>query len=154
MCRQLSKKNAELPNGQTTLALTSPVAQGPLLHLTRFRERPDRPPFPGFEGALVRIDLETQRVYPGYTFLEFGAKPMENSGFRIRIDRELRDQFVAACKARDQTASQVLRAYMRDYVESATEVAQKELFPGTYSIQQDEDRRDGQASTGGHTVAG
>ena len=37
-------------------------------------------------------------------------------GIRIRLDRELRDRFVASCRAGDQTASQVLRDFMRRYV--------------------------------------
>lgn len=42
---------------------------------------------------------------------------MKDSGFRIRVQRELREQFLAACKAQDKPAAQVLREFMRDYVE-------------------------------------
>lgn len=41
---------------------------------------------------------------------------MKDVGLRIRIDRDLREQFVAACKAADKPASQVIREFMRDYV--------------------------------------
>jgi hypothetical protein len=42
---------------------------------------------------------------------------MKDVGLRIRVQRELREQFVAACKAEDKPAAQVLREYMRDYIQ-------------------------------------
>lgn len=36
--------------------------------------------------------------------------------FTMRIDAELRDAFVAACKARDVSAAQIVRAAMRDFI--------------------------------------
>jgi len=41
---------------------------------------------------------------------------MKDSGFRIRVQRELREQFLAACKAQDKPAAQVLREFMRDFI--------------------------------------
>ncbi|MCC5987944.1 MAG: hypothetical protein JJT95_09695 [Pararhodobacter sp.] len=41
---------------------------------------------------------------------------MKDVGLRIRIDRELREQFQEACKAEDKPAAQVVREFMRDYV--------------------------------------
>lgn len=35
--------------------------------------------------------------------------------FQLRVPVALRDRFVEAARRRDQTAAQVLRAYMRDY---------------------------------------
>ena len=43
---------------------------------------------------------------------------MKNAGLRIRLQRELREEFIEACKAEDKSAAQVLREYMRDYIES------------------------------------
>jgi antitoxin component of RelBE/YafQ-DinJ toxin-antitoxin module len=43
---------------------------------------------------------------------------MSDTGFRIRVNDELRRDFIQTCKSEDMTASQVLRAYMRFYVES------------------------------------
>lgn len=40
----------------------------------------------------------------------------KDAGLRIRIDRELRDAFVAVCREQDKPAAQVLREFMRDYV--------------------------------------
>ncbi len=37
-------------------------------------------------------------------------------GLRIRVDRDLRESFIAACKADDRPAAQVLRDFMRAYV--------------------------------------
>jgi hypothetical protein len=42
--------------------------------------------------------------------------PVKDAGLRIRIQRELRDQFLEACRAQDKPAAQVLREFMRDYV--------------------------------------
>ena len=41
----------------------------------------------------------------------------EDTGLRIRVDDALRQNFIEACKSRDTTAAQVLRAFMRAYVE-------------------------------------
>ena len=52
-------------------------------------------------------------VYP------MGTLPhMKDVGFRIRIDRQLREAFLHACKAEDKPAAQVLREFMREYVRS------------------------------------
>jgi antitoxin component of RelBE/YafQ-DinJ toxin-antitoxin module len=51
------------------------------------------------------------------------------SGLRIRIDNDLREAFIKACKARDTTAAQVLRSFMREFVQRAEiESAQGTLF--------------------------
>lgn len=41
---------------------------------------------------------------------------MKDSGFRIRVDRELRERFVEVCREQDRPAAQVLREFMRQYV--------------------------------------
>ncbi len=41
-------------------------------------------------------------------------------GMRIRLDRELRDDFLAACQSQDRPAAQVIREFMRDYVRNNT----------------------------------
>ena len=38
-------------------------------------------------------------------------------GLRIRVDRDLRESFIEACKADDRPAAQVLREFMRTYVD-------------------------------------
>jgi len=42
---------------------------------------------------------------------------MKDVGLRIRVQRELREQFLEACKAQDKPAAQVLREFMRTFVE-------------------------------------
>lgn len=50
----------------------------------------------------------------GYT------SPMKpkDAGLRIRVERSLRDEFRAACNAQDRPAAQVIREFMRSFVET------------------------------------
>lgn len=41
---------------------------------------------------------------------------LKDAGLRIRVERNLRDQFLAVCRAQDRPAAQVLRHFMRQYV--------------------------------------
>lgn len=41
-------------------------------------------------------------------------------GLRIRVDRDLREAFVEACRVQDQQASQVLRDFMRTFVDRSS----------------------------------
>ena len=41
---------------------------------------------------------------------------MKDVGLRIRVQRDLREQFLEVCRAQDKPAAQVLREFMRDYV--------------------------------------
>ncbi len=42
--------------------------------------------------------------------------PMKkDTGFRIRVQSDLRDKFVELCREQDKPAAQVLREYMREY---------------------------------------
>jgi hypothetical protein len=50
-------------------------------------------------------------------------------GLRIRIDERLRRNFVNLCRQQDRTAAQVLREFMRAYVEENLTTAQYSLFP-------------------------
>ena len=45
---------------------------------------------------------------------------MKDVGMRIRIEPELRDQFVSLCRNNDIPAAQVLRSFMREFVKSNT----------------------------------
>jgi hypothetical protein len=40
---------------------------------------------------------------------------MKDVGLRIRVQRELRDRFLEACRTNDTPASHVLREFMRAY---------------------------------------
>lgn len=54
---------------------------------------------------------------------------MKEAGLRVRVESDLRLSFVAACRNRDMTASQVIRTFMRKYVEEAEAARQLALFP-------------------------
>jgi hypothetical protein len=41
---------------------------------------------------------------------------MKDVGLRIRVQRDLRDQFLEVCRAQDKPAAQVIREFMRVYV--------------------------------------
>ncbi|WP_133679205.1 hypothetical protein [Paludibacterium purpuratum] len=59
----------------------------------------------------------------------------EDIGLRIRVDDKLRHEFIEICKARDTTAAQVLRAFMRSYVEEHGErIRQPRLFEAPSSL--------------------
>lgn len=42
--------------------------------------------------------------------------PEKDVGLRIRVERNLRDGFLEACRAQDKPAAQVIREFMREYV--------------------------------------
>jgi len=50
-------------------------------------------------------------VYPTVTL-----SGMKDSGLRIRVERELREKFLALCREQDKPAAQVIREFMRDYI--------------------------------------
>jgi len=49
-------------------------------------------------------------------------------GLRIRVEKELRQSFVAACKAQNKQASDVLRAFMRTFANQNPDGKQGDLF--------------------------
>lgn len=55
---------------------------------------------------------------------------LKDSGMRIRVEKELRDAFVQACRAQDRPAADVLRDFMRSFTEKQLQ-GQAELFAGT-----------------------
>lgn len=66
------------------------------------------------------------RVSRGYTDgMPFKIK---DAGLRLRVEREIRQEFVEVCRAEGKTAAQVLREYMRDYIARNRAAAQGELF--------------------------
>jgi len=50
-------------------------------------------------------------------------------GFNIRVEKNLKNTFIGACKELDLTASQVLRSFMRQFIEEKSPQArQRDLF--------------------------
>ena len=46
----------------------------------------------------------------------------KDAGLRIRVERSLRERFVRACRSEDKPAAQVIREFMRSYVEGRQSV--------------------------------
>jgi len=53
---------------------------------------------------------------------------IKDAGLRLRVERDLREEFVETCRAEGKAAAQVLREYMREYVARNRAAAQRELF--------------------------
>jgi antitoxin component of RelBE/YafQ-DinJ toxin-antitoxin module len=53
-------------------------------------------------------------------------------GIRIRVEKELRDEFLAACRADKLSASEVLREFMRRYADRR-DINQPDLFASNTS---------------------
>jgi hypothetical protein len=58
---------------------------------------------------------------------------IKDSGMRIRVEKELREAFVQACRAQDRAASDVLRDFMRAFTEKEQR-GQAILFTSTKRI--------------------
>jgi hypothetical protein len=54
----------------------------------------------------------------------------KDSGMRIRVEKELRDAFVLACRAQDRAAADVLRDFMRVFT-AKQQLGQASLFADT-----------------------
>ena len=50
-------------------------------------------------------------MYPTVTLSD-----MKDSGLRIRVERELREKFLTLCREQDKPAAQVIREFMRAYI--------------------------------------
>ena len=59
----------------------------------------------------------------------------KNSGMRIRVEKELRDAFMRACRAQELHASDVLRDFMRAFTEQQQQ-GQADLFVDSKRKQQ------------------
>lgn len=54
----------------------------------------------------------------------------KDTGIRIRVETELREAFVQACRSQDRAASEVLRDFMRIFTEKH-QLGQASLFVDT-----------------------
>ena len=52
----------------------------------------------------------------------------KDAGMRLRVERDLRREFIETCRPEGKAAAQVLREYMRDYVVRNRSAAQRDLF--------------------------
>jgi len=53
---------------------------------------------------------------------------MKNVGIRVRVEKDLRASFVAACQAENRPASEVLREFMKAYADQHQGGLQGSLF--------------------------
>jgi hypothetical protein len=60
---------------------------------------------------IARKNSISKRVSNGYT-----GEMTKDTGLRIRVERELRDEFLEVCRVGHVPAAQVLRTFMREYV--------------------------------------
>jgi hypothetical protein len=58
------------------------------------------------------------------------AMRTKDAGLRLRIERELRDEFVDVCRRNGRPAAQVLRDFMREFVAKNRAAQQQQLFAG------------------------
>ena len=56
------------------------------------------------------------------------AIKIKDAGLRLRVEKELRQEFVDACRAAGKPAAQVLREFMRDFVSRERVMIQHALF--------------------------
>jgi hypothetical protein len=54
--------------------------------------------------------------FPTGAMMDTHSTMGKDVGLRIRLEKTLRDEFVAACHANDRPAAQILRDFMRSYV--------------------------------------
>ena len=84
----------------------------------------------------ITLALPKQKAQYGYTTCT-QCIAMKTSQFRIRVENNLRQTFIEACKQIDRPASQVLREFMKQFVESQNVAAQADLF----EIQKSSDKK-------------
>lgn len=65
----------------------------------------------------------------------------KDAGLRIRVERDLREAFVAACLADNRKASDVLREFMGVYANKSAGGKQTSLFVGSNGMKSESARR-------------
>lgn len=65
------------------------------------------------ENLSQQLSERDHSVSIGYT----ACMTTKDSGLRIRVQRDLRERFLAVCQAQDKPAAQVIREFMREYIQ-------------------------------------
>ena len=60
---------------------------------------------------------------------------MKDSGMRIRVEQQLREDFLAACKSDDVPAAQVIRRFMKEYIEKARQHSEAATRPEQATVE-------------------
>ena len=90
----------------------------------------------------MAVKLKNQRGWPshntenkafnGYTFVYpldiLHTMAKKDVGLRIRVARDLRNEFLEVCHAQDKSASQILREFMLRHIEEYRSLQQRSLF--------------------------
>lgn len=58
----------------------------------------------------------------------------KDTGLRIRVERELREEFLDVCRDQHVPGAHVLREFMREYVHRYRQGAQADLFDATSAV--------------------
>ena len=76
--------------------------------------------------------LAREKCYNGYTIghplCTHFFMPRKDTGFRIRVESGLHKRFLLVCRAQDRPAAQVIREFMRGYIEENWTSVQGSLF--------------------------
>jgi hypothetical protein len=62
------------------------------------------------------------------------ALKTKDAGLRLRVEKELRQEFVDACRGTGKPAAQVLREFMRDFVARERVMIQRPLFDDSPAV--------------------
>ena len=74
---------------------------------------------PIFRGAREFVGVDDSHFsYPNvYPLDTLPHMTMKDAGLRIRVERSLRDKFLETCREQDKPAAQVIRQFMRGYID-------------------------------------
>lgn len=97
------------------------TVQSPLKGASKFPQGPHGPHGPHGQSYADRILLlnyfgANKLFLHKRASIVYRGTMIKDSGFRIRVQRDLREKFVELCRAQDKPAAQVLREFMREYV--------------------------------------
>ena len=67
--------------------------------------------------AHVQRLLETGLRAPTSPIIGYTMPMMKDSGLRIRVQRDLREKLLEVCHTQDKPAAQVIREFMRSYID-------------------------------------
>lgn len=59
-----------------------------------------------------------QPTLPRCVSIGYTTTMSKDAGLRIRIEKPLRERFLALCRRQDRPAAQVIREFMRQYIDS------------------------------------
>ncbi len=72
---------------------------------------------------LIRNFLGAAFVVPCTSSVTHESRNMSEATFTFRVDAALKNEFASAAKARDRTGAQLLRDFMRQFVQSQQDAA-------------------------------